>query len=353
MKKRVVIVDDSASARLALRRLLEESHTFEVVGEARNKSEAVELAVSLRPDLVTMDVYLAGDDGLNATREIMANAPTAVVVVTGLDPERANLAYRATEVGALDVLSKPAAAGEKFEHQRRRFLSALTTLSAITLVGAQRRLPSPTPDARVPVRTAPSLSRPLVALGASTGGPSVLFRILKALPSPFPAPIVIVQHIEEGFGGGFAEWLSTTGHRVELVTRPTRAAVGTVYLAPDNAHLKISRDDLLTPVHGPPRGFQRPSIDELFESLALTRGRGTFAALLSGMGDDGAAGLLDLALNGAETAVQAPASCTVPSMPEAAIRRGAARFVLDPDQLARAFRTFVSGTPLPSKGMKS
>jgi two-component system chemotaxis response regulator CheB len=353
MKKRVLIVDDSASARFALRRLLEGSSTFEVVGEAQNKAEAVELAMSLRPDLVTMDVYLAGDDGLRATQEIMANAPTAVVVVTGLDARRANLAFRATEVGALDVLEKPSSvANEQAEHQRRRFVAALVTLSQIPLLGANRRAVTPLPDPALPFRSAPH-RMPLVALGASTGGPSVLFRILKALPAPFPAPIVIVQHIETGFGSSFAEWLSSTGHAVELVTSARRARPGHVFIAPDDAHLRISRNDLLTPVAGAPRGFQRPSIDELFESLALVRGRGTFAALLTGMGEDGAAGLLDLARHGAETAAQAPASCIVASMPEAAIRRGAARFVLDPEGLARALRAFVGRTPTPIQGAEA
>jgi two-component system chemotaxis response regulator CheB len=353
MKKRVLIVDDSASARFALRRLLEGSSAFEVVAEAQNEAEAVELSVSLRPDLVTMDVYLAGDDGLRATREIMTNAPTAVVVVTGLDARRANLAFRATEVGALDVLEKPSSvADERAEHQRRRFLAALVTLSQVPLLGANRRVVTPMPDPPLPFRAAPDRT-PLVALGASTGGPSVLFRILKALPAPFPAPIVIVQHIEAGFGPSFVEWLSSTGHAVELVTSPARTLPGHVFVAPDDAHLRISRDGMLTPVAGAPRGFQRPSIDELFESLALVRGRGTFAALLTGMGEDGAAGLLDLARHGAETAAQAPASCIVASMPEAAIRRGAARFVLDPEGLARALRAFVGRTPAPTKGAKA
>lgn len=351
MKKRVLVVDDSPSARLALRRLLEASNAFEVVGEARNATEAVELAVALRPDLVTMDVYLAGDDGLRATREIMANAPTAVVVVTGLDARRANLAFRAMEVGALDVLEKPSnVANERTEHQRRRFVSALLTLSQIPLLGPYRRAAAPLPDPALPLRAAPDQA-PLVALGASTGGPSVLFRILKALPAPFPAPIVIVQHIETGFGHGFAEWLASTGHEVELATAPTRARSGRVFIAPDDAHLRIARDDVLTPIAGPPRDFHRPSIDELFESLASVRSRGTFAALLTGMGDDGAAGLLDLSRRGAETAAQAPASCIVASMPEAAIKRSAARFVLDPEDLARALCAFASGrTSPPTRG---
>lgn len=334
---RVILVDDSPSARLALRRLLTEEG-FDVVGEASTGQTALHLIEEHRPDLVTMDVLLAGQDGVEITRRILAAHRCRVVIVTGLDPSRANLAFRAVAAGALDVLAKPSFSDhEQGAHQRSRFTSALKALASVDLVGNRQILHS----GFVAPETESLVDR-LVALGASTGGPAVLAQILAGLPRPFPAPILVVQHIDVGYDRSLADWLSQTGHDCRVVDDSTTPESGRVYVAPGSAHLVVSEMGRLQLSAEPPRRFQQPSIDVLFESLVRAPIRRIFAAVLSGMGDDGAEGLLALRQKGAETAVQSPASCVVSGMPDAAWRIGATRHAFEPDALAAAIRTFAT-----------
>lgn len=332
---RVLIVDDSPSARLALRRLLAE-RGLEVVGEAATGEAALQLVDRLRPDLLTMDVLLAGQDGVELTRQILARHRCRIVIVTGLDPSRANLAFRAVAAGALDVLAKPSFSDhERGERQKARFVSALHALSTVSLVGkrANQRSGFLTPGA------APSADR-IVALGASTGGPAVLTQILAALPRPFSAPILIVQHIDAGYDRSLADWLSQTGHDCRVVDRRTEPRAGRVYVAPGDAHLVCSSDGHLDLSSEAPRRFQQPAVDILFESLARAPFRRILAAVLSGMGEDGAEGLLALREQGADTFAQSPATCVVAGMPEAALRIAATRHALSPEALATAIRQF-------------
>jgi chemotaxis response regulator CheB len=191
---------------------------------------------------------------------------------------------------------------------------------------------------------------PLCVLGASTGGPTVLRTILQALPNPFPGAIVIVQHIEVGFGPSFASWLeSSAGHPTRLVTSPELLREGNVYIAPDHAHLCYGVGDVLRPTPGEPRRFLRPSIDVFFESIPVWRAPSTVAAILTGMGDDGAAGLLRLRRNGARTLVQTPESCVVSAMPDAALALGGATRAVSLDRLGREITKLVGELPLGSE----
>ena len=341
MNKRLLLVDDSPSALLSLRRMLEAGSDFDIVGQARTAQEAIRLARETRPDLVTMDVYLDGQDGVETARAILATIATRVVLVTGLDPARADLAFRALEVGALDVLAKPPLSTDEASNRaRRRFVSALQALSEVRLLGGSLKTSA---NARAASKQAPNQHlHALIALGASTGGPAVLLRVLQALPQPFPAPVVIVQHIEDAYAQSFAEWLQSTGHKVVVVEEGIPARPGQVYVANGHAHLVLARGGHLTSNAGPPRNFQVPSVDVFFESLAELAPRETFAALLSGMGEDGAQGLLALAHSGATTVVQSLDSCVVPGMPHAALRNGAAHLELTPEEIARAAERFVT-----------
>jgi len=338
MRTRVVLVDDSESALVALRQMLEHSEAFDVVGEARTSAKALEVVEATRPDLVTMDVYLDGQDGVEAARTILERMPSRIVLVTGLDPGRADLAVRALGVGALDVLRKPDTTSE---HERRRFLAALRALAQVGLVGTTRR---PMPSSAPPSSRPTGLPTALLALGASTGGPAVLARLLGALPRPLTAPVLIVQHMEAAHTRGFAEWLGATGHQVVLVEQAIRAEAGVVYVAAGGTHLEFEATGKLVPKFGPPRNFQLPSVDALFESLARVCPRQTFAALLSGMGEDGAKGLVQLANAGATTVVQSLGTCVVPGMPGAGLKHGGARLELAPEEIALAATRFVASS---------
>jgi two-component system chemotaxis response regulator CheB len=335
VKSKILLVDDSPTALFALEKIFEESPKLEVVGRARTRAEALSLAQELRPDLVTMDVYLGGQDGIDVARAILALIPTRVVMVTGLDSSRADLAFRALNAGALDVLEKPSIAADSGAcHKRRRFLAAVQALAEVRIITQRPRREE---HALPPLSTSVMRSGPAaLVLGASTGGPPVLHRILQQLPSPFPVPIFIVQHIESGYVQAFADWLTTSGHQTVVAERSVEPAPGVVYLAPSDQHLRMGPTGVLTPRAGAARRFQLPSIDELFESLVSGRPERVFAALLTGMGDDGAEGLQKLALAGSTTAVQSLESCVVPGMPSAALRLHAGHRELTPEGIAQA-----------------
>jgi chemotaxis response regulator CheB len=191
-------------------------------------------------------------------------------------------------------------------------------------------------------------SRPqLVAIGVSTGGPSILQSLLRALPTPFALPILVTQHNARGFNRSLAAWLSdTTGHRVAVCGERMRLEPGRIYLSCDERHMRLVARDVVAAVDGPMRNFVVPSIDELFDSVATFAGARAIAILLTGMGRDGAEGLLRLRELGAQTIVQTPESCAVAGMPRAALALGAADAALLPSQIAAALARIA---PCPSE----
>lgn len=348
---RVLIVDDSATARAALRAALADDPAIAVVGEAPDGATATRLVQELSPDLVTMDIYLRAENGLDVAEAIMAQKATPIVAITAADPRDSQIVFRAMQVGVLEVNAKlPAPTHPDYEARRARLLRTLKTLARVPVVhrfldaigrrkptGIERRatarVPAPSPSPRIEV-PAPSVAAPsgLLLLGASTGGPPVLSALLRALPKPFPTPIALVQHMSPGFIAGFASWLgSDTGHEVTFVESSRPLEAGHVYMPSDDHHLVLESGRRIGVSASPARGFHRPSIDTLFESAAkqpdVLR---TLAILFTGMGSDGAAGLLALRHAGGQTFAQTPATCTVGSMPTRAIELGAAQFVLDP-----------------------
>lgn len=342
MATRVLIVDDSRTARAALRAAFDTDPEFRVVAEASTAVEALEAASALRPDLVTMDVNLPGSSGIEATEAIMSSHPTRVVIVTAANLEDPDLIYRCLQVGALEVWPKPP--GPTHPTYARDIARSLRALKALARVPVVRHSKRARASAR-PVVSEPE-SPPLVPpilkmceailIGASTGGPPVIAAILEGIPPGFPVPIVIVQHITPGFVKGFVSWLhDSTRHAVEVVdaARPLRS--GTVYVAGDDSHTVILSRNELGLSFKEPRNFQRPSVDVLFESAAAQLGPRCIAVLLTGMGSDGARGLLALKNAGAFTLVQSPATCVVEGMPGAAIKLGAATRVLSPEEISR------------------
>jgi chemotaxis response regulator CheB len=301
----------------------------EVAWVARDGSEAIAMCARDRPDLVLMDLIMPGVDGVAATREIMRRSPCPVLVVTASVHGNVAKVYEALGYGALDAVATPRLGlGGGLE-------GAAELVRKIAMVQALARERTAAPAvadaaaAHPAGGAAPRLAPPLVAIGASTGGPAALAQVLGALPRDLPAAVAVVQHVDVAFAPGLAHWLA---HRcavsVAPLSAPAALRVGHVWLAAAEEHL-VLRDDLRLGLVAEPReALHRPSIDVFFESVARRLpGRGC-GVLLTGMGRDGARGLLALRRAGFHTIAQDESSSVVWGMPRAAVERGAAAEVL-------------------------
>jgi len=339
---RVLIIDDSASARLALRLALEEEPDIEVVGEVERGAEAMSALERLRPDLVTLDLYLGEDDGLEVAETIMAQQAVPIVLVTAADAREPSLVYRAMEVGVLDVSAKlPGPDRPEYPERRRRLVRLLRNMATVPVVhrGGRRRRGA-TDAARGELPPSPSADRDrsggagILVIGASTGGPPVVAQLLAALPRPFPHPIALVQHIMPDFVEGFASWLaSVTSLPVTLARDDVALEPGRVYVAVADHHLVVRSTRKVSVSVAPPIRHQRPSVDLLFEGAATHFGAGAVGVLLTGMGEDGAVGMEQLRRAGGHTLAQEPSTCAVDSMPKSAMARDAVSRVATPAQL--------------------
>jgi two-component system, chemotaxis family, protein-glutamate methylesterase/glutaminase len=336
---RVLVADDSATAREMLVQILGSDPEIRVVGVAHDGLEAVEATSRLRPDLITMDLHMPRLDGLEATREIMITAPTPILIVTG--SHRARDIEASIEIlacGALDVLLKPPdPRSPEFAQSARRLIAAVKAMASVKVVRRWR------PPSKLPATaaSAQSVSRGelrvrIVAIATSTGGPAVLLRILSELPGTYPVPILVVQHITPGFTQGLASWLdAASAVRVKVASHHDPLAPGTVYLAPDEFHLGIDRrGNAVALSDQPPIGGFRPSGTYLFESVARVFGPSALALILTGMGDDGVQGLRTIRQAGGQVIAQDEKSSIVFGMPGAAVAAGLAPIVLPIEVIA-------------------
>jgi two-component system chemotaxis response regulator CheB len=337
---RVLIADDSATMRYHLAQIMSAAPGLQVVGEARDGAEALKMVERLEPDVVSMDVRMPGMDGLEATRRIMAAQPTPIVVVTGLIEEDVDLAFRAMEAGALAVVEKPPArSAPDFDEKARQVVQTLTAMSGVAVVRRWERAPGRNGTGELLALT-PRTIPEVVAVGASAGGPSALSTLLSGLPASMPAPVVIVQHLPEEFIPGLARWLDdVTPLRVKLAEDGDLLEPGAIYISPGGAHLEVVRRGIslaarLTRERGPYR--YQPSVDVLMYSVAAACGPRAIGLILTGMGDDGAAGMLAMRQAGARTFAQDRIGCAVFGMPAAAIERGAAEKTLPLERMAPA-----------------
>ncbi len=351
---RVLVVEDSLTVRKHLVEVLTGDPAFEVVAEAADGQSAIDLCRKLRPDVITLDIVLPGLDGVAVTEQIMAYCPTPILIVSAsFNRGEVFQTYDALAAGAVDVLDKPGTE-DPSGMWARAFLHAIRLVSRIRVVTHPRAKlkasQAPAPDGLVqvpPVVARPARPDPgrrsedirLVAIGASTGGPSAVVKILRGLPPDFPLPILLVVHIGDPFGAPFAEWLDRqSALSVSLAAGGDsllEKVGGRVILAPPDRHL-IVQDGRLRLSDAPPRHSCRPSVDVLFESVAREIGREAVACLLTGMGRDGAAGMLAVRQAGGRTLAQDEETCVVFGMPREAILLDAATGVLPIGQFAPA-----------------
>jgi two-component system chemotaxis response regulator CheB len=341
---RILVVEDSLTVRKRLIEILNADRDLEVVGEAEDGKKAIELCRSLRPDLVTLDMVLPVMSGLAAAEYIMAYCPTPILIVSS-STNRGDMfkTYDALAAGAVDVMEKPT--GDELDGEWEKTLRAKARMASqikvITHVrprftGLSRAIPA-TAAGQGPRRGREAYE--VVAIGTSTGGPAASVEILRNLPANFPLPILLVIHIGPVFGEFLAEWLDS---QVELHVGYARegqalseAPPGSVWMAPPDRHLVVV-DGRVQLTRDPERHSCRPSVDVLFESLAAGRGPQTIACLLTGMGKDGARGLLAVRQAGGHTVAQNKETCAVFGMPQEAIQLGAAEEVLGLEEIAPA-----------------
>ncbi len=348
---RAVVVEDSAVTREYLVHLLEQDPALRVVGTARNGREALDQVERLAPDVVLMDIHMPEVDGYEGTRLIMERRPTPIVLASAsLRRDETAMTFEAIRAGALAAVDKPTGPGHPMQEETaRRLLETVRLMSEVKVVRRRPRAGSEAEHSAARAEApAPPLRPPsdrqirLVAIGASTGGPPVLGDLLGALPRDLPVPVLVVQHIAPGFVAGLAEWLG------RLVPLPVKLGEdgeavrpGTVYLAPDGVQMAIGRDGRLgLEPDSPANGFC-PSVNRLFESVALVYGRSALGILLTGMGRDGAMGLRQIREAGGTTVAQDRESSVVFGMPGEALALGAVEYVLPPERIAGFIRSLV------------
>jgi len=333
MPLRVLVVDDSPTFRALLRARLEEDGALAVVAEAGDGAEAARLTAEIEPDVVVMDVEMPDVDGYEATRRIMAESPTPVVIVSGRDERAVQMSVAALEAGALTALTKPR--GPDDARAWRRFGRTVKAMAEVRVV----RRPNGRPVGRQ--RRAPDRSASIVAMAASTGGPRAVRTILAALGPDFPVPILLVQHIGRDFAGGFATWLdASVPLRVRLARDGDALTPGHVHLAPPSRHLTVHRGVVRLCPEPPIHGF-RPSASATYASVARAYGERGLGVILTGMGRDGVEGLAELHRRGGHVVAQDSRTSVVDSMPGAALRAGIVHEVLPLPDISAYVRSCV------------
>lgn len=333
---KVLIVDDSKPVRMLLRRMIEEDKQFTVMAEAADAQEAGRIMAANEPDVITLDIRMPGMDGITFLGQYMRVKPIPTVMISSLNPLESAEVFRALELGAFDYIQKPSLAD---------FADRASGVRNILAQAAQSRqkMVAQSPGSQVVVRETLQLSDAqihgsIIAIGASTGGTEAIRCVLERLPARIP-PIVIVQHIPNAFSRPFAERLNQLcAMRVVEAEQGQLLEAGTAYIAPGDRHFIINNCAGVLRVHltdEPPVNRFRPSVDVMFRSVAAIPGRRIVAAILTGMGSDGAYGLLDLKNRGAHTIAQNESSSIVDGMPRVARELGAAKEVAALDLISQ------------------
>jgi two-component system, chemotaxis family, protein-glutamate methylesterase/glutaminase len=336
---RVFIVDDSAFVRRALTRVLAAQPGFKVVGTAESGAEALARVPAADPDFVTLDVDMPGMSGLQVLPELLRWKPSLrVLMLSAHTSEGAAATVSALAAGAVDFIDKSTFNVMDLDFLRREVVDRMQALAPAAGPahgnGAPRALPA---DHALLTELREC---ELCVIGASTGGPPAIQRILERLPAPFPLPIVVVQHMPAGFTEAFARRLDSLSRlRVREAVEGVRLLPGHVAIAPGGQHLRVSSGLAVVLAPEPSESRHIPSIDVTMRSAARARPGRAVGVLLTGMGEDGADGMVSIRTGGGLTIAESESSCVVYGMPRAAVRRGGARLVLPLDEIAELLAT--------------
>ena len=353
-KIRVIVVDDSPTMRNFLASILTEAG-MNVLATGCDGRDALHLVKELKPDVITLDIRMPNMDGFDATRRIMREQPTPIVIVTGsMKYEDVDLTFQALQAGALAVVNKPGLADPQ---TCEKVVQTVQTMSGVHVIhhwGTRQSVPSkPTPatlggvnSRLMDISRYPELK--VIGIASSTGGPSALAAVLGDLPADYPLPILVVQHVSPGFTTGLVEWLgSVTKMPVDVADYGDKLKPGTIVFAPDDYHLQVTRSGEIELSHSPAYKGLRPSANPLFEALAQYYGKKALGIVLTGMGDDGANGIELLHHAGGLTIAQDKESCVVYGMPNAAVVRNAIDAQMNLTEIA-SFLRYVGETKMKS-----
>lgn len=332
---KVLIVEDSLVAQQMLTHILNGDPAIQVIGTASSGAEAIKFVNKTKPDVITMDFYLPDTNGLQVAREIMETKPVPILIVSATwNADQYSEAFSLMEAGAVGTLKRPPGPGHpEHESLSAQLIQQVKSMSEIKVV----RRSSKYKATQFEAAQIPYMVRRIVAIGASTGGPPVLDTILSRLPGEFPYPILIVQHIADGFLDGLVNWLQPKcAIKVGIAKSDQKLEGGNVYIAPDHYHLGVNAREQICLSKAPPEHGIRPSVCHLFRSVADVYGSRAIGILLTGMGKDGADGLQVLRSKGAVTIAQDKDTSAVFGMPNEAIKLGAAQYILSPDKIAES-----------------
>ncbi len=332
---RIAIVNDMKMAVEILRRVVaSKSPQYEIAWVAYDGREAVEKCGQDTPDIILMDLLMPVMNGAEATREIMAKSPCGILLVTASVSANSAKVFEAMSYGALDAVNTPVLGTDGKLEGAAQFLQKLERLEILCKNSVSQTRPVKTASAAIAERSADAPY--LVTIGSSTGGPAALAKLLAKLPASFGAAIVIIQHIDREFAAGLAEWLGTfTKLKVNLAVDGQKPLPNNIYLAATNDHLTITAGMKFKYAEEPVELPYRPSVDVFFESVYRHWPRTGTAIVLTGIGRDGAQGLLALKNKGWKTMSQDKESCVVYGMPKTAAELGASAIILPPERIGQ------------------
>lgn len=338
---KVLVVDDSRVQQELLTYILNSDPEIKVIGTAQDGEEAIKQAELLKPDVITMDLNMPKMNGIEAIRNIMSTHPVPIVVISGSANEMEVLStFRAIEAGAVSV-------SEKISYSSGDAEELVNMVKLMSEVKVVRRRAKPYTD-KIKKFSKPktgSQKIEIIVIGGSTGAPVVFQELLKSLPKEFP-PVLMVQHISPGFLTGFVEWLRTTTNvNVKIAERGEALSNNTAYLAPDKVHMGIDSFNRITLTPGPLEDGHIPSISYLFRSVSKVFKGNAIGVLLTGMGNDGVAGLKVMKDNGALTLVQDEATSVVYGMPQQAVLNQAETEILSPTEISEYIKKTIENAP--------